>query len=108
MPCDSITTQSVNLQNAMPSLVESALTTLGWNITSTVGTASELITARKDSYTFIWSKGEGITIKGMRTNENMLKDITREYSKQAVTWASQRAGWQVTTTGGDTLTVSRR
>jgi hypothetical protein len=105
MPCNSTTTQSVALQNAMPEIVEKALTATGWNIT---GTGLNVILARKSGYSLTWNKGQGITIEGMRENQQAITAITKEYSKQAVSWAASRAGWQVQSTGSDTLTVTRR
>lgn len=105
MPCDSITTQSVNLQNAMPTIIEAALKALGYDIT---GSSETQIVARRQNFILDWTKGKGITVRGMRTNEVAITDLTREYSKQAVSWAASRAGWQVTSTGSNTLAVTRR
>ena len=105
MPCDSITTQSVVLKNAIPNIVDSALREAAWYVT---GATKTTIRARKSGFTLTWEKGKGITITGMRQNQNAIDNITREYSKQAVSWAATRAGWQVKSTGSNTLTVSRR
>lgn len=107
MPCDSITTQSVNLANAIPTLVDAALRTLGWNVSGTLDNKSKII-ARSGSYVLEWTKGEGVQITGMSKNETAITALTKEYSRAAVSWAAQRAGWQVKSTGANTLEVSRR
>jgi hypothetical protein len=105
MPCDSITTQSVKLSNAMPNILTDALTILGWTIQLE---NKSIIKASKNYNTFEWTKGKGIQISGMGKNESELNAITKQYSKRAVSWAAQRAGWNVQSTGENTLTVNRR
>jgi hypothetical protein len=107
MPCNSITTQTVALKNAIPEIVRKALEADGWTIRES--TAADIVAYRR-SASVQWVKGTGLTVAGRRQtgNEQIANDITREYSKQAVTWAASRAGWQVQNTGGNTLTVQRR
>jgi hypothetical protein len=109
MPCDTITLQSVKLKNAIPDILKEALLNSGWDITSTINEKTNLITARKAYDSFIWSKGEGITITGMnkQRQEKALSNITQAYSKQAVSWAAKRAGWQVKPINETTFQVQR-
>ncbi len=107
MPCNTVTTQSVALANAMPEIVAHALKSLGWIIresTTTRITAYHVGTAND----IIWTPGKGITIQGYGNTQEQIKTLTKEYSKQAVTWAAKRAGWTVQQTAQDRLTVSRR
>jgi len=104
MPCDTITTQSVNLKNAMSDIVEKALKALKWNVTL-VNKAK--ITAQSNNDTLTWLKGRGIRISSSNSSQH-LQNITKEYSKQAVSWAASRAGWNVNSTGTNKLTISRR
>lgn len=108
IPCNSITTQSVKLANAMPEIVLDALKDLGWNIQSETNSK---ITAYKSYESLTWESGKGITLSGMSnqtTAEKNINAITKQYSKRAVTWAAQRAGWQVTTKSENTLNITRR
>lgn len=104
MPCNTITTQSTNLAKALPILVKKTLETLGWKIqiSSTV-----VITARKGYDTLKWYKDKGLEITTPNATK-IITNITKEYSKQAVTWAASRAGWKVSNTGSNKLTATRR
>lgn len=104
MPCDTITTQSIKLANAMPDLIEKALRELGWQIKAT---GKNKINARKSYDYLVWEAGKGLTISG-NNNEKHLAEISQAYSKQAVTWAAQRAGWQVANQTKNTLNIVRR
>ena len=105
MPCDTITTQSIKLAKAMPELVKQAMEDLGWNIITATTTQ---ITAENSYYeTILWKAGKGLTIRGSNT-ESIASKLSKAYSKQAVTWAAQRAGWQVKSVNDNTLNVTRR
>ena len=104
MPCDTITTQSINLAKAMPKLVEESLKIQGWQITiNNVRT----ITARRYYNTLTWTQNKGIEIRSGNAQQDII-NLTKEYSKQAITWAASRAGWKVSSKGQNQLTVSRR
>lgn len=106
MPCDSITTQSINLANATPSILVAALEAEGWTVVKK--TADNGIFARKGySETVTWTAGKGLSVTGNQ-NEKTIQGITQAYSRQAVTWAAQLAGWTVKQTGQNTLSVTRR
>ena len=105
MPCDTITTQSIKLAKAMPELVKQAMEDMGWYITSN---NTNRIIAKQFGETIIWEANKGITVSGSNT-ENTIKEISKAYSKRAVTWAAQRAGWQVTNTNDNNiLNIIRR
>ncbi len=104
MPCDSITTQSVNLKNAIPDILRGALEDLGLDI---IRETKNELTASTYGERVFWTKGKGLTVKGTNTTAS-IKKITQAYSSRAVSWAAQRAGWKVAQTGNNTLTVNRR
>jgi len=105
MPCDSVTTQSINLANALPDILREAMESIGLYIDRE--TPTEII-ASNYAKRVIWTKGQGIEVKAART-KGVIKDLTKAYSSRAVSWAAQRAGWQVAQTGNpDQLTVTRR
>lgn len=106
MPCDTITTQSIKLAKAMPELVKQTLEDMGWKVTTSITTR---IVANKFGESVIWEANKGITIRGSNT-ERLAAEISKAYSKRAVTWAAQRAGWQVTTNNNNsnTLNIIRR
>jgi hypothetical protein len=110
MPCDSITTQTVSeaLKNGMPTLIAEALKSAGWNITSQDNNS---IAASRAGEKLTWAMGVGIRIvhkNGKIYSDNAVGEITRGYSKAAVSWAASRAGWTAKTTGDNTMTLSRR
>ncbi len=107
MPCNSITTQSVALAKAMPSILMDALKAEGWAPNQE---NDKHIVAWKGSSYLNWTAGQGVTIRGLsrERNQQAVTAVTKAYSVQAVTWAAQRAGWQVKQTGANKLTVSRR
>lgn len=105
MPCDTITTQSVVLAKAMPELVKQALEDTGWRITSNIITRIVANNSYGDSIT--WETGKGIVLQGDNA-EKKINEVNQAYSKRAVTWAAQRAGWQVTINTNNTLNIIRR
>lgn len=100
MPCNSRTLQTVTeatLQNAVPDLMLAALEQVRGRVQATVD----------------WRKGEGLIIQSYRTlSEDVRKavvaEVKREYSRQAVTWAAKRAGWQVKQVDQTRMTMERR
>lgn len=103
MPCDSITTQSVALKNAVPSILRKSLAACGWELIES--TSADMVAAR-GNVRLEWTQGVGFTMTGY--NESAIARITREYSNQAVSWAASRAGWQVSDRSANQLTVTRR
>ena len=109
MPCDSITTQTISaaLSKALPSVLADALQADGWTITEKTAAC---IYARNGIDRMTWTAGVGFTISSSAEarGREVVASIVRAYSRQAVTWAAQRAGWTVQRTGDNTLTVNRR
>lgn len=105
MPCNSITTQTVNLKNAMFDLVHMTLKKQGYTISSME--VNNRIVATTYGTRIEWVKGQGLTVTGYN-NQQTIKEITKAYSATAVCWAAKRAGWQVQTAAADQLTVTRR
>ncbi len=107
MPCDSVTTQSVSLAKAQPVVLSEALKSAGWSISA--GNAAE-ISAVSAVGRVTWQAGKGFTFTGM--NEAQAKQsesaIVQAYSRAAVSWAATRAGWQVASTQGNKITLTRR
>jgi hypothetical protein len=91
----------------MPDLLKSALENIGWEIELYTNL---VIIAYRGSNKLTWKASEGLTMDG--SNEkyatNKINEIVQAYSKTAVTWAAQRAGWQVTNQTENTLNVIRR
>ncbi len=105
MPCESVTTQSINLANAMPTILGDALVDDRWMLAETTDT---LIRAHKGYSSIVWNKGQGLTITGDQ-NIATIQRITKAYSARAVSWAAQRAGWTVKQSGTpNVLNVTRR
>ncbi len=104
MPCDTITTQSINLAKADVSILADALEAERWIIT---GKTKTTITAYRGNTGLVWRQGQGLELSGY-DNAAEIVGVTKAYSKGAVSWASQRAGWQVKQTGANTLAVTRR
>jgi hypothetical protein len=88
----------------MPDLVAKALIATGWQITEQ---GQNRIVALKRSDSITWEKGKGLVLNG-RDSQRHITSLTKRYSKEAVTWAASRAGWQVKTTGTDTMQLQRR
>lgn len=106
MPCDTVTTQTVNLANAIPAVLSDALKAEHADIWEQTET---MIRGRVYGAGFTWEKGKGLEIRSYSAMENtqIVGRVTQAYSRQAVTWAAQRAGWTVKQTEGNKLTVSR-
>ncbi len=107
MPCNTITTQSIALAKAIPTILLNALEAAGWNIPLRSKTDGKSITAYKGGATLTWTAGSGLSVRSS-TPQPLIAEITKAYSAQAVTWAAKRAGWQVQQTASDKLTVTRR
>jgi hypothetical protein len=105
MPCYTITTQTISagLQNAMPDLLMKAMEDLRyrkpWNDAYTWYRDGRLSSVN-------WSKEDGLVITA--EDPDLVKaQILQSYSKQAVSWAAQRAGMKVSITGQNTMKIKR-
>lgn len=104
MPCDSITTQTVNLAKALPDVLRRALEAAGWTIREySAQTIDAYRSITGESMT--WTAGQGMTVRG---NAKTAGIISQAYSRAAVTWAAQRAGWTVSKTDGNKINMERR
>jgi len=104
MPCNTITTNSINLSRANSDLLTDALKAEKWYI---VDSDQNLINAYRGNAVLSWQSGNGLTVRASNS-QSIIEQTTQAYSKQAITWASNRAGWSVKSTGRNTLTVQRR
>lgn len=96
MPCDSITTQTISLAKAQPEVLRKALESIGWRI-ATATTGRIEATSPDWIIRVTWTAGQGMTFRGS-TQDQQTKAaaaITQAYSRAAITWAAQRAGWTV-------------
>ena len=102
-----MTTQTIALKNAVPDILRTALAACGWIITSEDEAG---IAARCYGQRLTWSRGRGLsfTTQTVVQAEAARTAITQAYSKAAVSWAAQRAGWTVQSTGANTMTINRR
>lgn len=105
MPCNTVTTQSVALAKAITNIMENSLKRLGWSIVSISPT--EIQARRAYSEMIVWRAGKGLEVRSPNA-QPIITQVTKEYSKQAVTWAAKRAGWTVQQTTDNKLTISRR
>jgi len=105
VPCDSVTTQSINPAKALPDLVAQAMPACGWGIVQQTATS---IQARTSTSIVTWTAGQGVTVEGYGNQQGQIGALTKAYSVKAVTWAAQRAGWSVKQTADNKLSVSRR
>lgn len=106
MPCYSITTQTIALTKALPAVLKKALEDSGWNVTL----ANEvLLKASREGADLSWTVGKGIQIRSSRSIiQSLVTEVTKGYSKAAVTWAAQKAGWTVQQTNENQLTLRKR
>jgi hypothetical protein len=89
----------------MPDLLKQALENTGWTIEIF---NKSIIKAYKNYDSLTWKANEGMEIKSSDAI-GVSNQISQSYSKQAVTWAAQRAGWTVNKTNQDnTINVTRR
>lgn len=91
MPCGTVTTQAVVLTKAMPDVLKAGLEADGWEIRLMT---TEKIMAIRGNSTVIWTKGVGLSLRGSNVTQAPT-EIVQAYSKAAVSWAAQRAGWTV-------------
>lgn len=102
MPCDTITTQQIDLKNADPVILAEALESLGLKAVI----QGDGLHASNGTTDFTWTKGLGGEIRGRATySEAVLKQT---YARTAVTWAAKRAGWNVSQTANNKLQIVRR
>jgi len=90
MPCDTITTQAVVLTKARSDILWAGLVEAGWTITTAT---KDSVLAYKQGTSVVWTAGKGLQITGAQTG--VQAEIVQAYSKAAVSWAAQRAGWHV-------------
>lgn len=106
MPCNTITTVSLDLKNAVPDVLSEAMRSLGYEVTAT-SPLSFTGRNRQTGATFEWSRSTGLQIRGYAGQTEEAK-IMPAYSKAAVAWAAKRNGWTVKTTTGDKMQLVRR
>lgn len=104
MPCNTVTTQSIALAKAIPSLLQEALKSLNWKVNSFTETQ---ITAVHGPDSLTWVKGKGLAVKS-QDSTILFEQIPQAYSKQVISWAAKRAGWQVTQTQENSFKVTSR
>ncbi len=107
MPCNTVTTQTIALAKALPTILMDALKSAGWDIPMRSYVEGKRIDAYKGGATLTWIAGKGLEVRSSNP-QPLIAEVTKAYSKQAVTWAAQRAGWQVQQTADNKLTVTRR
>ena len=108
VPCNSLTTQTIALKNAVMSVLIEALKADGWTIRNQDANSLD---SKKGYERLTWAAGVGLgvtTDMGATRVQAITGGVTQAYSRAAVSWAAQRAGWQVQKTGANTMTLSRR
>lgn len=105
MPCNTRTKQllSEKLSNALPSVLADALTAEGYAIHERLPGS---IRATMGSAYVTWTKGTGLTIQSRNPAQD-LQTVTQAYSRAAVTYAAQRAGWTVQTNSPTSITLRK-
>ena len=97
MPCDRITTQTVEISNCNKDILEAALKHEGWNVDRT-------------SYGLYFYKAgvSGTYMRDLELRGNVnAADIQRAYSNEVVRQTARKFGWTVKATG-NTGTLARR
>jgi hypothetical protein len=106
MPCDTVTSQTVDMRRALPDLVESALKAMGAEVQH-VG--QHVLAVHQDGWRASWAKGGEMTITRRYGDlSEVVREIPRQYSRAAVTWAAKRAGWAVSTANGQQYSMTVR
>ncbi len=92
MPCNTVTMQSlsIGLANAIPAVLAQALKEAGYKLYEET---DALIRGSDRDSTFVWNKGTGLVVRSQ--NPTATKGVIMQaYSKAAVSWAAQRAGFK--------------
>src|SRR5262245_36904608 len=108
MPCNTITTQTVSakLAKALPAVLKTAMQAAG--IIVERETAGEIQARGRYGESLTWRAGAGLTIVSRSANNAEIESkLVRAYSTAAVSWAATRAGWRVTATVDNKLTLQR-
>jgi methenyltetrahydromethanopterin cyclohydrolase len=107
MPCDSITTQTVALAKAQPAILAEALKAAGWQVS--VNEPAKVCASNTAGESVTWLAGSGLAITAAPSQTKRVEAaVIQAYSKAAVSWAAARAGWQVASSQGNKLTLTRR
>ena len=103
MPCDSITTSTVNLANVDKDTLTEALRAAGW----TVSPIDAGIYARDGAgSSFNWTPGRPAQLRTTRADITAAS-IARLYSAQVVRKTAQKNGWRLTETAPGQFLVQR-
>jgi len=102
MPCFTRTTIQVTVQAMDPDLLKAALVSLGYQVHLSQGS----LVASKDNQALGFRDGQvKITARPGVVDLNV---ISRAYSRQVISQAAKRFGWQVKETGQDHFQLTRR
>ena len=102
MPCFTRTTIQVTVQAMDPDLLKAALVSLGYQVHSNQGSLVASMADRVLSF-----RNGQVTIRA-RPGIVDLNVISRAYSRQVISQAAKRFGWQVKETGQDHFQLTRR
>ena len=90
MPCDTVTTSTLDLKKANKQVLEETLISLGLKIHQ--GLASEVRASDGLSTIVTWTASTGMQIRS--ADAQMASKITSAYSKTVILAASRRFGWR--------------
>ena len=108
MPCDSVTIQTIKLAKAEPNILKKAFQSLGFTVSETQNKGNIILSAYYPAVgTVEWKQNKGLTLRSNYKAQQTITKITKEYSKQAVTWAAKKVGWNVKTETENSLSMTR-
>lgn len=105
MPCDSISTATLDLTKADMTALKAAMQELGYTVQETV---RGLTFSHKSGNQAVWTREAGMTITSRRYAGDVAEKIQAAYTSTVVTQTAKRLGWQVTKKSEGNFVVVKR
>ena len=104
MPCDSVTTISIDFSKADALVIHEALKMMGFTVSTAAGVISA---AHPNGTSVMWREGRDMKLTG-RYQSFTEDDVRVAYANAAVLVTAKRAGWQAQTINKGEYRLVRR
>ena len=107
MPCDTITSTTLDITKADLTSLKAAMESEGFKLYTEEG--SNITWRNRQGVSASFNRQTGMTIRGQGYSSNRYVDKIKEaYTGAVVQLTARRLGWQVTKTSGNTFDVVKR
>ena len=107
MPCDRITTTTLDMSKANPTVLAETLVSMGFKIAA-ISTGTHIV-ATQGNITIEWTQGQGTKVSSTYgTDQKIAEQLPRKYSAAAIAYAAKKNGWMFKQVEENKFQVIRR